>query len=187
MGYNVACGCGKELAVTAGEAGSQKHCTCGRTVKVPTLGQLARAAGNPLATLSATERVSYLVSSGELPAGAVCARCQFPTDATLHCSVECERPYVREHGSWWTTFFSMLIFGFVRTILVQSRENPEVHGRELIVKMPLRMCPDCQPLFQAGSRVSELRNLLRSVSEYEAVLATYPQASVAAMPQCASR
>ena len=54
-------------------------------------------------------------------------------------------------------------------------------GREVIVTTPLRMCPDCQALFGGGTRASELREVLGAVPEYDALLRTYPGASVAAV------
>ena len=44
--YPVACECGKEHAVTAGQAGSSLGCGCGRTVAVPAYSVLrTRVAG----------------------------------------------------------------------------------------------------------------------------------------------
>jgi hypothetical protein len=51
MGYEVTCSCGQVQVVSEGMAGSSISCSCGRTVSVPSLGELhsraAPAAGPP--------------------------------------------------------------------------------------------------------------------------------------------
>ena len=111
MPYTISCQCGRQLTVQATEAGSQKSCGCGRQVSVPSLGKLARAAGEPLPTLSASEKVRVLVAAGELPAGTTCVRCQFPTKEILECSVECERPYIKQR-TFWESVLVYLLFPF---------------------------------------------------------------------------
>lgn len=137
-------------------------------------------------TLSASEKVRVLVAAGELPRGTTCVRCQFPTEGILDCSVECERPYRSERGFW--DYLLLMAFGswWLAAIAWRDYEQTEVHGRETLVKTPLRMCPDCQARYHAGSRAGELRQLLHSVPEYDALLQTFPNASVAAMVTTAS-
>ena len=126
MPYTVSCQCGRQLAVSAAEAGSQVACRCGCQVSVPSLGKLARAAGEPLRTLSASEKVRVLVASGELPSGIMCVRCQLPTKEVLECSVECERPYVKKRSLLET--FLMYTFAPLWLAIVAKRnyDEPEV-------------------------------------------------------------
>jgi hypothetical protein len=180
MAYTISCQCGRQLTVQATEAGSQKSCSCGRQVSVPSLGKLARAAGEPRRTLSASEKVRVLVAAGELPAGTTCVRCQFPTNEILECSVECERPYIKQR-TFWELALMHLVSPWLAILAKSYYQEAEVFGRETLVWTPLRMCPDCQALFGGGARASELRAALGAVPEYADLLQTYPGASVAAM------
>jgi hypothetical protein len=49
MEYHVACSCGNVLPVSEGMAGSSTACRCGRTVPVPSLGELRGEAITPAA------------------------------------------------------------------------------------------------------------------------------------------
>jgi Domain of unknown function (DUF1922) len=42
MDFRLPCECGRHLSVTEGAAGATLQCVCGRTVKVPSLGELGR-------------------------------------------------------------------------------------------------------------------------------------------------
>jgi hypothetical protein len=186
MAYTITCECGRPLTVQASEAGSQKACSCGRQVSVPSLGKLARATGKPVPTLSAAESVRVLVAAGELPAGTTCVRCQFPTSEVLECSVECERPYIKQRTFWESVLMYMLAPLWLSIIARHYYDEPEVFGRETIVKMPLRMCSNCQALFVGRARASELREALCTVPAYAELLATYPGASVAVVEKTGS-
>lgn len=177
MAYSVHCTCGRSHEVSAGDAGSLRECSCGRTVRVPSLGKLAQAAGEARKPLSPAETIRMLVAAGELPQGASCVRCQFPTRDVL----ECERPYAKSRGFWQTV--GIYVFLPLQAAAILSREQPEVLGREVVVKTPLRMCLDCQPLFDSGRRLSELRRLLSSVPQYDALLQQYPSAGIMALPR----
>ena len=48
--FQAQCSCGKSIPVTVGQAGGNFNCVCGNMVEVPSLMQLKRAAGVPVAT-----------------------------------------------------------------------------------------------------------------------------------------
>ncbi len=120
-----------------------------------------------------------LVSEGQLPVGSHCVCCQVATDGTLACFVECERPYRNSRGFWE----SLLLFGLgawaLAAIAWRDHERTEVHGRETLVKTPLRMCAQCQSQFHGTARSQELKELLKTVPDYVALLEAYPHASIA--------
>jgi hypothetical protein len=179
MPYSVHCACGKSLVVSAAVAGTQIDCDCGRLVAVPSLGKLARDAGEVRNMLGTADQIRLLVAKGELPNGKTCVRCQFPTNGVLQCSIECERPQARKRGFWQT--LGIYLFMPFQAAYVLSREPLEVHGREVVVRTPLRICADCSVLFEGGRRSSELRKLLASVPEYDALLQQYPRAAILAL------
>lgn len=181
MSYAISCECGRQLTVQATDAGTHLPCSCGRQVKVPTLGRLARAAGEPMRTLSASEKVRVLVAAGELPTGTTCVRCQFPTDGVLECSVECERPYTKKRLFWEGVLVYLFAPLWFSMVAKSYYDKPEVHGRETLVKTPLRVCGDCQQRFRGGAHSSELWQLLNSVPEYAALLQAFPSAHVVAI------
>jgi rhomboid protease GluP len=76
MGYEVACSCGNLLPVTEGMADSSTYCSCGRTVRVPSLNELQRqAATEPLLEVSHPAQLRPVAASSDASAP--------PTEAAL--------------------------------------------------------------------------------------------------------
>jgi hypothetical protein len=125
------CECGKRLTVTEGAAGSRVKCSCGRTVEVPGLSALRGRAGLPPIRISTSTKIEEMVMTGELPRGTECSRCGATTSGILHVLAVCERV--------WVNTDQLSIGGVVIKEWGVSR-----HGRDLIVQVPVRLCPACQ-------------------------------------------
>src|SRR5262245_53757367 len=125
------CECGDRTLVTMAEAGVRLTCSCGRILQVPNLHELRMRAGLPPFPVPTATHVEGLVKAGDLPVGTTCARCSEPAVAVLHAMAACE--------FLWTTTEEWSISG----IVVSDREVSQ-HGHDLVVPVPLRLCPDCQ-------------------------------------------
>jgi hypothetical protein len=132
--FHLDCPCGNRSPVTEGQAGLRLTCSCGRTLQVPNLPELRRQAGLAPFPIPTATQVEERVKAGELPAGTVCARCARPTSAVLHAVAECESVCITTEE--WS----------VNEIVVSEREVSQ-QGREVVVPVPLRLCPDCQRAF----------------------------------------
>src|SRR5437763_1512337 len=110
MEFRVTCECGKEHPVTAGGAGSKLACPCGRTVAVPSLGELRRRGLAPDATHPVLA-VGRMIEAGELPPSGGCVRCGAPADRVAHVTAECERKWVRRQDEfhWYYIFMPWII------------------------------------------------------------------------------
>lgn len=176
MKYRVDCGCGKEIAVGAGQAGSTVACACGRTVEVPSLRELRVAAGQP-ATRTPELILQVLLAEGRLPRESDCVGCRRETDGVVWVIAECERPEVQSDAAagWGWTAVALMLFGlfaaiFVRALASRVSDTADEVGRDVTLRLPLRCCPACEPSLQ-GER---LWDAALSVADYGPLLRKYP-------------
>jgi hypothetical protein len=183
MDFHLDCECGNRVAVTEGSAGATVDCACGRTIKVPSLSQLRKLHGlEPASLLNPVLLIEHLAAAGELPPGETCIQCGFPTSETLNVVAECEKVWIRRSGgvlkSTLIFFISLLFTPFV---IFYRGGVVGVYGRDLILPVPLRVCPDCKPevekAAQAWSQAS-IKQLLRRVTVYDRLLDRYPNARI---------
>jgi len=180
MIYKVRCGCTQMHFVTAGDAGSSLRCACGRTVEVLPLHLLRTAGGESAIPLLV--QVRSLILNGQLPGTRHCARCHQPTNGMMRVGIACEpTPGESEsHSEPAVGCLLGLIFGSVSSGAVTGaishiaqEESPDV---SLVV--PLPVCDSCRSglVDQAA-----LRQALRHVPEYAALLDQYPNARIILM------
>ena len=138
MPVAMTCACGKQIPVPEGTAGGRVQCSCGKTVNVPGLTELRLRAGLRPVRISIAARIEEMVMAGDLPHGTHCFRCGQTTGEILQVVAACE-------CVWITTEVTMI-----------SEKEIARHGRELIVPVPVRLCPACrQAVFrkERGKRV----------------------------------
>jgi hypothetical protein len=152
MNYEVRCECGKAHAVTGADAGASLACACGRTVEVPPLHQLRAAAGQ-LAAAPEMLLTSLLVNR-ELPDGADCTECGRPTDGVVWADVACERAEVLPGRS---VPVGCLPIGFGILVFYRRTRAPEVRGRNVGFRVPVRCCHGCAPALTGAALVAALR------------------------------
>jgi hypothetical protein len=177
MTYPVRCECGKVYRVSAAQAGSHYTCPCGRRLIVPSLSRLKTAAGEEV--LSPEVRVEQMWQLGLLPQETHCLLCGRATTAVAHFWAVCERAFVKKDASrvWWVVALSWVFLGWVGLLLLLGRSRDDrVHGSDVQLRLPLRVCPECGPDLAAPGA---LRQAVLAVPEYAALLDKYPDAALA--------
>ncbi len=176
MDFSVTCECGSSVPVSASMCGTMVTCACGANISVPKLSELRRNAGLRAFEVSVSDRLMAMNLEGRLPVESECAVCGIPTNESLECSIECERPFAKAPG-FWRAFFLML-FAPIWAFAAIGRDygNPEVHGNELVIDAPIRICRSC---FQAyGISKQRCLELLRKTECYDQLLQAYPKAQI---------
>jgi len=168
-------------SVTEGAAGTFLECSCGRTVRVPSLNEL-RQQGlggevNPIL------EIEHLGARAELPQARHCAWCGEPTAEILPALVQCEKTRLRGPGGFGQLVLSFILFlfggwllFFLRTII---RAQEVLVGKELTVSVPLRMCGRCSDRTRGVSKRKQqrvLKGLLAKTPVYKRLLDRYPDA-----------
>jgi len=179
--YRVTCSCGTSIPVQKSAAGSQIVCPCGTAVEVPRLSDLRRMAGEAAFIPSTFDRVQQMLHDMELPLGEACLLSMRPTKDVVHVRIECEMPYRRGGSTRWGLAFTALLTLMCSWLFIfhylASRGPVEWLGRELVVRVPLRVSADCQPEFRRLSS-AQIKQLLSTVPIYAQLLADYPRAKV---------
>ncbi len=168
--FLASCPCGKLIPVTAGQAGGNVTCACGTTVEVPSLMQLKRAAGVPVATPELT--LMGMLDSGEVPGDRSCCACGEEFAAVWRMSVVCESVENAKQGTRFNPLF--LLFGWIVVTFYTKTSNGDERGRNVSFDLPLRFCSACA----ASCRGKELRAELEKVEEYRRLVEKYPHAKI---------
>jgi hypothetical protein len=164
------CSCGKSIPVTAGQAGGNVTCACGASVEVPSLMQLKRAAGMPVATPELA--LIGMLANGEVPGDRSCCACGAETASVWKVHVACEKMEKKGRGLRFNPFG--LLFGVIGILLTAKHTEVAEHGRDVNFDLPLRFCSKCA----ATCRGKELRQKLEAVEEYRRLVEKYPHATV---------
>ncbi|MBX9623894.1 MAG: hypothetical protein K2X82_08765 [Gemmataceae bacterium] len=175
MSYTVACDCGKSLPVAATDAGASVPCDCGRAVEVPPLHRLRAAAGE--GPLSAGVQLRTMLLRGDLPGTDVCAVCGRKSDGLVRVVIHCERAVVKtgaDRADQIGCLLLGLLFGWL--VLLRPPREYRVLGEDVVFTVPLRVCDRCAPDLD---HPNDLRDALRTVPVYTALLHKYPVARVA--------
>lgn len=188
MSYHLACSCGREIAVTADQAGTQVRCSCGRTVAVPLLSQLRLAAGKGAYEAGIVDTIHCMIADGRLPHGNCCAISGLPTDDVVTLSVQCERKHLKRtdggHLAWVVLGILLLpLFALLRPATREHGvdEDREI-GRDVIVPAPLRVHREQRGTLAKTRSQRTLRGWLQSVPIYAQLFDEYPEATVIVPP-----
>jgi hypothetical protein len=94
----------------------------------------------PAYQASAALVIPHMLAAGELPTTVQCFHCGGDAPDTLVATVECEKAWASGPGglSW---AFAILVLG-VWAIVLWGRDGKEL-GRNLILHVPLKLCPSC--------------------------------------------
>jgi hypothetical protein len=176
MDFTFDCQCGQTLRITAVDAGQTKVCRCGTPNIIPSLSELRRRAGQACYDTHISDKIIAMHAQGLLPEELTCARCGRDTPGILNCSVECERPYSHGRGFWSTVLLGLLSPWWMLGVLSRDYKHSEVHGREVVVQTPLRMCPECAA--QVHQQTSSARDILQRIPLYAQLFREYPKADV---------
>ena len=174
MEYHISCRCGKQLTVNTEQAGTTIRCDCGETVQVPSLSLLRQTAGQGAYESGAIDTIHRMLRDGALPWGEACAVSGRPTQDLIQLVVQCERLYFVGDQFRSRLLVLALLGPWALLASVAGKRPNETHGRDTVVKVPLRVHRD----FHGGlnRRVSQrkLRRLLRTVPVYARLLEEYP-------------
>jgi hypothetical protein len=179
MEYKVRCECSAELSVTQAQAGGTCVCECGAVVDVPRLSELRLAAGQSRHPTSAVERVRGMLKRGELPSNQGCPICGNQGDEIVTFGIQCEHASStdsQDHGILAVAIFGWI--GALATALRPQHRMGEIHGHEVRVEVPLRVCSQCVGATGSRTRRRSLRKYLCTVPAYREVFDEYPNAVV---------
>ncbi len=176
MDLSVTCECGLKTQVTPTMCGNSVACDCGKAIQIPRLSELRRNAGLTPVMVGVADKLQAMLVDGLLPAEVDCVSCGSPTNLYLTCEIECERMFAKKPS--YASYFLQFLFAPVWILGATKREydNPEVHGRELVVKTPIRICETCFSKINLN-RETCIRFML-SNELYAKLLARYPNAMV---------
>ncbi|MCA9269712.1 MAG: hypothetical protein KDA41_14630 [Planctomycetales bacterium] len=188
MQYAVPCQCGHRVEVSATQAGATVKCTCGASLDVPTLSQLRRSAGQASYEAGVIDTIRRMIDEQSLPSMSACVLCGRPTSETLMVQVQCETKYIKgfSAGPWkWIFVIGSVLFlpfWWVWLLVGHSilRERREEFGRDVSVRIPLRVDERCRESLQSTANRRLLRELLDIEPIYSRLLDEYPQAHVSA-------
>jgi hypothetical protein len=184
MNYSVTCGCGKEHAVEATQAGSTLKCVCGRSIAVPLLSKLRIAAGENAVPLNTIETIREMIRRGELPNGEVCPHSGRRADSTVYFRVQCERMWVRgnESANIGLMVVYFLLLGWIAVFVASQKSRPvEELGRDTSLELPLRVSSEVSAKIIRMRRQKRLKQLLRTTPIYATLLDEFPEAAVTPM------
>ena len=143
------CECGHQTPVREIQAGMQLMCKCGRMFAVPSLTELRRMSGRE-ATLSPGLLIDTMVANGELPATSDCAACGADTAGSVDVLAICERARAANNDDLASRMVLVFLLGWIGLLISRARQRAEddnrLIGTDRDVRMPLRICPDCQAL-----------------------------------------
>jgi hypothetical protein len=152
-------------------------CLCGKTVRVPSLSELRRLAGEEL--FSPEFELEQLLASGCPPVTDNCACCRDRGGTTVHCWVICARPWLRHTGdlSVPALILSILLLPRLITLFLLSRRGEtKEYGKDVRFLVPLRVCDNCRTGLR---KPREIKEVLRRTSRiYARLLDKYPEAEV---------
>jgi hypothetical protein len=156
MEYPIRCDCGQLVSVPEAAAGSSVTCPCGRDLAVPSLSELKRQVGFAAYKPPPQVIIQHLLAAGELPPPA-CLGCGSNAGRTINTVAECERAWTKGTGiPGWIPFLFFLPFGW---IVLRVRRGETVHGEDLIVPVPVRLCPSCRRRLPRRRALTPLRFL----------------------------
>ncbi len=164
------------------QAGASVICDCGKTVPVPLLSALRRAAGESNRTI--IEELRFQIANKELPYGNLCPFSGKLADYIVTINVQCERSWTRggEDPNWLEIGFNVA-FGWVGALIASRNKTPlQEFGRETVIDLPLKVSAEMRSQVIRMRSQNSLKTALRTVPIYEKLLEQYPDAVVSVNP-----
>ncbi len=176
MDLSVTCECGVKTQVTPTMCGSSVACDCGKAIQIPRLSELRRNSGLTPVIVDVADKLQAMLVDGLLPTEVDCVSCGSPTNLYLACEIECERMFAKK--SSYASYFLQFWLAPIWILAATKREydNPEVHGRELVVKTPMRICETCFSKINLNRETCI--GFMRTNELYAKLLSRYPNAMV---------
>lgn len=181
MEYSIRCPCGMSIPVAATQAGSEVSCECGMRVLVPPLSRLRMGAGQAAYEVGLPGKIRRMIATEELPWGDFCAYSGRPTKDAIDFLIECERSYSGSPGRGISSFPILTsIVNILGSVMfnIHIEEVLEVHGREVVLQVPLRVSSEWHEKVRRIKSRRRLREMLRTVPVYAELLDEYPDAKI---------
>jgi hypothetical protein len=153
MNHYLRCECGIDLPISEGAAGTVVQCTCGRPITVPSLAELKKEAGMPIASTALI--IEDMLAHRELPTVMTCVCCNSTPDETVTVTAQCEKAWSNERNPIFAFFVIMIFFGMWGMLLSWLQKEKE-YGNNLILHLPVRICHTCHQRLLQDSRVPPL-------------------------------
>lgn len=176
MSYEVRCECGKAYTVGAADAGVSFPCGCGKVVEVPPFHQLRTAGGETAVPLLV--QVRGLIANGLLPGKRECVCCRRRTQGMMRIGFSCEplpSQDDRRAEAAVGCLFGLFTGSVTRAAEAATSVMVDTEPRDYALAVPLPVCDECRP---ALSDPAALRQALRHIPEYAALLDHYPKAEL---------
>jgi hypothetical protein len=113
-----------------------------------------------------------------LPSGQCCAVSEMPTEDVMWFDIQCETTYTksgRVHPL--LALWSLLIPLGLLALALRSRQPAEIHGRDIIIRVPLLVQKEMQAALRKSTQ-QRLKALLSKVPAYEELFREHPDARV---------
>lgn len=167
----VTCECSQRREVTPAQCGTSVKCFCGRSLNVPRLSELKRQCGQ--SNLTTIEQARLQASQDQDGATRQCAACDLRAGVTTYCTIQCESTVTK--GSGFMGNFVLMWINLIGGLMAsRNYSNPEVHGRNTAIRIPIAICEDCMTTFAKSDTMR--KTVLRKTTTYKQVLAEYPDA-----------
>jgi hypothetical protein len=177
-GFGVDCECGAVIPVNASQAGATVTCRCGRFVAVARLSQLRTRAGFAAHETNIRDSILRMIDDQLLPWGQCCAVTEMPTTDVMWFDIQCESTFSKGGPVHpLLAIWSLLIPGGVWAMLLRSREPAEIHGRDIVIRVPLLVQQDKQAGFRKSTQ-RRLKTILSKVPVYQELLREHPSARI---------
>jgi hypothetical protein len=124
-----------------------------------------------------------MLNLGMLPEESCCLICNKPTDHICGVWAVCERvePAAETHRSWLVHVLLILFIGLffyivILAYLLRRDSRNEERGRDVRLRLPLRVCPDCTLQLKDYEK---LKQTVWSVAVYDELFDKYPETELA--------
>jgi hypothetical protein len=180
IAVNLACECGGNVTVGAGDAGSSIRCSCGSSVRVPRLSELRTLAGQDAFGTNPADVIRRAQHQGKSPTGDNCLLCGANAPTLYRCNATCETSHLKGGSSdapgilGWLTFFCMAVFLGFAFLFRRSGSEGVVHGHDVGVTFDLPVCDACAATNGKPTRPAVAKKLMGEVPAYRELLARYP-------------
>lgn len=173
--YPVRCECGKTHHVPGSAAGTTIACDCRRTVEVPSFAKLKASVGE--SSVSIDLLISHMFAKGELPVETDCVLCSQRTESTFVAVVECEREKMSQKNTlvWYEILLLPISWMLVVVSYFKRQQHSRVIGKDLIYRLPIRVCVECKPEIRSAAQV---RAALAKTDLYRQLFEKYPDSRV---------
>lgn len=131
--------------------------------------------------LSVAQKLQLLAVDGHLPVETRCLQCELATSQVLQCYIECELPRVQSQVRFWDRMAAVALL-FVSPlhglfhVATATADEPAIVSDEVVVRAPLRLCPECAQRLQHDRR--RVRELLQRMPLYQPLFREYPAATI---------